>query len=281
MRIKKSYPEGTFIPTPARVCAIIQLCLSFSALLWFLSTPFLEQLFDQKSNKLLFEKITQNKQFEQLPITTKAALQQGYEKMNAESHRSFIDKIVDSFNFSKLPIYEFSWMLLAIVIPILVLKKVDGAKEAAWLLPLITLGYIIHVWSHPIQKAPSEALLFPKEDFLVSYYMETPLSDRIDEQQQQLLSAWQRYLVETWAHEEPSKELSTFSKQVEKGEFSFNVARMERRIEDRSGPNETRTPSPLTLLFYLIWNTLFASVIAFYRVKRRCCKNLHVQRNLS
>lgn len=267
MRIKKNYPDGTFIPTPARVCAIIQLCLSFSALLWFLSTPFLEELFDQKSNRLLFEKITQNKDFDQLPQATKALLQTGYDKMSAESHRPFRDKILDSLNFSKLPMYELAWIILAILIPILVLKKVEGAKEAVWLLPLITLGYVIHVWTHPIPKPSSEMLLFPKEDFLVSHYMETPLSDRIEEQQQQLMSAWHIYLVKEWAHEELSKEPSVFTTQLEKGEFAFNVARMERRIEDRSNRKKSQTPSPMTLIFYLIWNIVFAFVSTQAAVK--------------
>ena len=56
-RTKKIYPPGTFIPTPARVCAIIQLCVAFTVLIWNMATPFAGELFNVKSKMILYHDV--------------------------------------------------------------------------------------------------------------------------------------------------------------------------------------------------------------------------------
>src|SRR3954470_9358750 len=54
-RLKKTFPPGTFLPTPARLMAIMQLCLAFSLLLWEASQPFMGDLFHIKSQLIVYQ----------------------------------------------------------------------------------------------------------------------------------------------------------------------------------------------------------------------------------
>ena len=54
-RRKKTFPPGTFIPTPQRLMAIAQLCIAFSLLLWYAMQPFMGEYFDLRSRMLLYE----------------------------------------------------------------------------------------------------------------------------------------------------------------------------------------------------------------------------------
>lgn len=282
-RQKKVFPPGTFIPMPARVCAIIQLCLAFTIILWNMSQPFAGELFTLKSKLVLFEDVMGigSKQglsnekvarldrnaarFKELPLEDSASIVKGMQQVQGLLQRSFMDKMVGAGRILvyEIPLYEQLWLILSLIIPILLLKRVEGASQAVWLLPLLAALYAFdNRWNGQRPEPSQESLLFPTEEVLIASFMHEPLSANIFEQQEQLKQAWQSYLIKVWGNEEKSEDPVAALLQSEKGEFAFNIARAnvisEQAIRKGAYPQE-----PLLLLgIYLSWNTLFA-VFAF------------------
>lgn len=266
-KVKKQFPEGTFLPLRQRVLSIIQLCLGFTALLYVLSTPFMGEHFTLKSKGLIYDYVINNSYFEDLPLAKKEQVLNDYSSLKKAASLSFIENLRNSFDllFFKIPIYERIWILFALIIPILLLKKVEGAKEAAWIFPLIALAFLIN--NHNSYPTPShKKQLFPKEEVLIDRYLKKSISNlTIGEQQKELTKAWQFYLVEEYAKEDRSEDPIIFKAQVAKGEFAFNLSRL-----GNSKKASGHQKQPLFLLIvYLVWNLFFAIGASKHRCKTR------------
>lgn len=282
-RQKKHFPEGTFIPTPARICAIIQLCLAFTVLLWNLSEPFAGELFAVKSHLLLYqdvmgipshEAISTEKQarlaqnaalFQELPAKQRQPLTAAMQAIQTELQRSFFDKLTRAMHILafEMPPFEQAWLLFSLLIPILLLKRVEGASAAVWLLPLLTACYALDNRMYGVPHAPhGEAHLYPSEKILIEEYLNAPLSPDIFTQQAELQQAWQLYLIKAWTKQTPSQDPDIFKSQAAQGEFAFNVMRLQQRPPVKTQPTKPhndKSQEPLWLLaFYLFWNTYFA-----------------------
>lgn len=281
-RQKKYYPPGTFIATPARICAIIQLCLAFSLLLWNASEPFVGEIFTLKSRILLYqdvigipandqiakekrERLERNAaRFQALPKQIKDQLVDNMHLIQKQLQRSFGDKIKSMLSLFayKISPYELAWIFFSIIISILLLKRVEGAAQALWLLPVLTACYAIdgRLFSPPVQ-ASLESTLFPTEQELVDHYTSTPLSEDVFKQQEQLLLGWKRYLIINWTKHSPSPDPILFEKQAEEGEFHFTLARLDLRAKQSNFLTLAKTPLPPSLpliLLYFFWNAYFA-----------------------
>ncbi len=287
-RKKKIFPEGTFIPTMPRILSIIQLCLGFTALLFAASEPFMGEHFNFKSQILLHDYVmgknnaAQAQLFDELPEEKKSSVVLSYKRLKEASNISFLNKLKNSFDiiFFKSSIFERSWILFAIIIPVLLLKKVEGATSAAWILPLIVTAYFI---SNEIKgkkiEVSEEIKLFPKEELLVDRYIKKNINAlSFKDQQKELLNAWELYLIEDFAYETPSTHSNEFQKQVLKGEFAFNLARIERLPLPFSSKEDLKKQPWFLMIIYLVWNSLFAALISIgkYRPKLRQ-KNQEVQ----
>lgn len=248
-RVKKFFPEGTFIPTPARVLAIIQLCLAFSAILWNAADPFMGKLFSIKSQLLLQEHVlTQKEQFLQLPTDLQDFILTEYAKAQKTLAEPFSSRIKESLRILivELPLYERAWLLFSVLIPILLLKKVEGAQYAIWILPLIAGVYGIHNYNHGISSPNAERALFPTEDYLVSAYLDEPLSTEVLKQQDQLKQAWEQYITAEW-----------------KSEYFFHAARIQKISQDLKVSKWKQKQPELLLYLYFFWNVLVAGVCSF------------------
>lgn len=284
-RKKKSFPTETFIPKPARIAAILQLCLVFTFVLYLASYPFLGQLYEHKSKTLLYrtvlgdsslvtsfeslqtqqyrDQLQRNEElFQQLPEAERVEITSQYEKIRTRGEKSFLTKLGKSIHIFlfELPIFELAWIILSIVIPILLLLKIEGAALSACLLPVIALCYAatnFH-YGHPIQQS-TDTSLFPSEELIVRDYLKDPLPRDIIEQHKQLLRGWKIYLIQDWAGQQPSAQETIFNNQAEEGEFYFNVARLHALAK---APHQERNwkekESPLVLFLYVIWNVVFA-----------------------
>lgn len=274
-RTKKTYPPGTFIPTPARVFAIIQLCLAFTVILWNASQPFAGEFFALKSRLLLYEdamgvasasaeqkdRLLRNKErFQALPDSHQQQLKAEAAALQRALGRSFWSKLADAADFFlfKIPLYERAWLILSVILPILLLKRVEGASLAVWLLPCVAACYAIDSTLYGLPGAPSlEQRLFPSEQTLVETHIGGPLSDSLLEQQKQLASGWKHYLVLNWANTQPSSDPAVFEIQAEEGAFAFTLARLGAQSLEIPANRNPRQPL-LFLLIYFVWNTLFA-----------------------
>lgn len=260
-RIKKSFPDGTFIPTPARVCAIIQLCLAFSVLLWNASEPFIGEIFNVKSRMLLYEDVMDSSErFKVLPEQKQEWLVQHYQSLQKQLQRSFWDKLksVGELFFYRISPFELAWIILSIVISIMLLKRVDGASQAVWLLPILVACYAADTRLYTKEGQNSaEIRLFPSEKEIVENHLQSPLSDDIFEQQKQLIEGWKRYLIVKWAGQTPSEDKEVFDKQVEEGKFYFTLARIELRENEESSGTHSQS-AIWQLILYFFWNVYFA-----------------------
>ena len=226
-RIKKHYPEGTFIPTAPRVCAIIQLCIAFSCILFIFSEPFAGEVFNLKSALLSYqnvmgiktdkirslddiEQLKKNKiYFQSLPLDQQNKLINEMEAIQKQFDQTIGDKLASIIQIFTLNLtsYELAFILLSIIIPILLLKRVDGATKIVWLLPLLIACYALdnRLYGKP-RGIETDLLLFPTEKHLVSNYIKEGLKTNIFDQQKQLSQALKDYLIENFANETPSSE---------------------------------------------------------------------------
>lgn len=283
-RQKKTFPPGTFIPTPSRVAAILHLCLAFVVILSTASYPFLGELFTNKAKALLYhdvmgssanenssaetERLSRNAhRFAALPAYERINIVEQYRELQETSQSSFLQKVERSFSilFAQLPAFKQVWIALSVVIPLLLLLRVEGSNYVVWLLPIVTLCYAYTNYTHGTQHTLSaEERLFPTEETIIHDYLQKPLSANILEQQQQLQHGWHLYLIEKWGKQTPSNDPNHFAQQVEEGEFAFNLARIHASNTVSIAPYRQRE-HPLTLLIYLLWNGAFALIITLQK----------------
>lgn len=284
-RVKKDYPPGTFIPMPARVCAIIQLSLAFMIILWNVSQPFMGELFTYKSQMLIYQDVMglskssdpiekrerlerNNERFESFPNIEKTQLTQHYEQLQQLSQRTILQKLWRSIRIIVLevPFYEQLWLALSLILPILILKRVEGAAQAVWLLPLLTCIYSLDNHRYGQHLTPSaETRLFPSEQILINDYLQQPLSPLLLEQKTQLLSAWKLYLIKEWSPRlSLDKSINNSDQLAEHGEFAFNVARINSLPHPKEiikGKRRAHKESLIILSLYLFWNFFFAATV--------------------
>lgn len=267
-RKKKEYPPGTFLPTSQRVLAIVQLCIAFTLIMWYVGQPFMGEYFRLRSRLILYEyvlgtsdkgKLADNSErFEILPFQLKQIIINDHRNLHDYAKRSFLSKINDGFKvlFLEIPAFEVAWIFFSIVIAILLLKKVEGARHAVWILPVLVLGYAIDNRLGGIsQQVSPDRILFPTEQMI----LKEPLSNDPVQQYSQLQKGWENYLVEHWLPKN-----SRPANPVEEAEFHFTVARLNllhgQMPSDRL-PSYRERSSPLLLILFMIWNLFFARMM--------------------
>lgn len=277
-RQRRHFPPETFIPTPQRLIAIGQLCLAFSLMLWYLVQPFMGEYFSLRSRMLLYEYVMgtsdmlkgkkdqekklerQAERFKQLPENEQHLLSKDYHQLKDYATRPTLQKIHDGIRtlIREIPPFEQAWIFFSVIIAILILLKVEGAKQAAWILPLLVLAYSIdNQMTGKIPSPSPDSLLFPTEETIVQHYLTEPLSPSLFDQQKQLEKGWKRYLIENWSiHRNQNEEAA-----LEEAEFHFTLARLnllhsQKRSEWLHHFQERL--HPLLLFFFLMWNLLFA-----------------------
>jgi len=278
-RRKKIFPPGTFIPMPARVCAIIQLCLAFTLILWKLAQPFSGEFFTIKSHLLLFEdvigrssavspsteqqeRLARNRdRFEQVSPKIREEIKTGYDDSRASLQRSFFEKLKQGWIqlVIKTHPFEQAWLFFSIIISVMLLKKVEGATQAIWLLPLLTALYAAdNRWHGNPKQIAEEVALFPLESTLMNEYLKVPLSKDILEQRKQLEYGWKLYLVHEWTHETLTEDILSMDQQAEEGEFAFNLKRLQLYLKDKQKRQGVLQEPLWILAIYLFWNIFFA-----------------------
>ncbi len=245
-RVRKNFPPGTFIPTPARVAAILQLCIAFTLLSWQATLPFMGDLFATKSQMLVYKHLMgASQQFATLPEKQRTQILSDYDQLQKQLETPFLAKVKKGLQgLYQLPLLEKGWILLALLTPILLLKKVEGAEPLVWLLPLLTLAYAV---DNRLQGAPpaltAEQRLFPSEELILNDYLKEPLKPSLAEQHEQLKRGWELYLVQNWG-----------------GDFAFTLARLEALKNEPSAPKK-KQESLAFLALYLFWNLSFALIV--------------------
>lgn len=274
---RKEIPPEAFIPTPQRILAIIQLSIAFSALLWFFMQPFMGEYFTLRSRMLPYEyimgtspllkkdelsgkKLERNSnRFQTLSDDQQQILLMDYRELSDYASRPAIQKIVDGAKVVLLtiPPFEFAWIVFSIIISILILLKYEGARAAAWLLPLIVIAYSLDNQLTGYSVTAPDTSLFPSEERVLREYLEEPLATSPLKQKEQLERGWKNYLIREWSGDVEG----TYEQKVEEGEFYFTLERLNlMHGQPRSEWLNTfhERLNPLILLLFLVWNLFFA-----------------------
>lgn len=256
---KKEYPPGTFIPTPKRVVAILQLCFAFTVMMGALLDPFLTEHYRVRSEEIFYQaviggegdgKAERNRErFGMMSQDFQDNVWKGYKDLFSRANRPWSQKAVEGVQaLVTMPLLVLLWMVLAIAISIMLLKKVEGAALAAWLLPFVVFCYGVEVWlGHGKMIREPDAHLFPSEQQLVAEYLTEPLSSGIHVQHQQLKTAWERYLVDH------------FGEDLESAEHAFNAERLKARMGAQTA---LASPSLWLMMGYFLWNLFFAFFVS-------------------
>lgn len=268
-RTKKVFPEGTFIPKPSRIASILHLSIAFTVLLGVILSPFLQDLFVYKSHTLLFDhvmgKTNSNpilernfERFSKLPFSIQQNVLDSYTQIKNEFPLTFLEKAQKSLRLIKsLSLYTTLWILLSIIIPILILKKREGAEKAAYLLPLMVLLLLL---SYPTVTKVQPSL-YPSEEKIIKEFLKEPLSSDISIQYEQLSKGWKLYLIKEWSQKTPSQNPSEFEMQVEEGDFLFHL-----NFLLQSKPSSSSS----ILLYYLLffWSLFYVYIVNRYHYKK-------------
>lgn len=260
---KKSISDEAFIPKPARMMAIAQLCIAFTVLLIVLGYPFMGKHYTLKSRLLVYDAVIQDPRFESLSPAIQEGLNQEKSSIVAQMGSSFLAKLATSYTkFAQIPKFKKLWLVLSIVLPILILLKIEGAARAAWVLPLLALAFALDNSRYGMRASPNaDEQLYPSEQILETQYLGRKLSSNILEQKGDLLLGWHLYLIKDWAGEVPDTDPEIFKQQVKKGEFAFNLERAIRHANIALQDSVGRKESSILLFLYILWNTFFAYFI--------------------
>lgn len=251
-----------FIAKPARLMAILQLCIAFSALLFYLSQPFMGQLFEAKSRLLLWDFVLDHPQRGTLSSSDARKLESARASAQAKIAMPFTQRAGKSLEILAfgIPPFEQAWLLLSLIVPILLLKRVEGARAALWLIPLCVLCYAMSNRIGGVDPSPSpDHHLYPTESYLAEHILHEPIQGSLVEQQNLLKKGWESYLINEWLEERPSVDPEVYSLQLAKGEWAFQHARAMSFIDATHSTQPTRQSLWLLGLF-IFWNTLFAGV---------------------
>lgn len=268
-----------------RFLIIMQLCFAFSVILWYATQPFMGEYFSLRSRMLLYEyvmgnsdflkkqthvsdKLERNAQrFENLDLSQREAIKDGYRNLQAYAQRSPLSKILDGMKilFLRIPTFQMAWVVFATIIGIMLLLNKPGAKHAAWILPLIAIVYAIDNQSTGLTPmVEPDAGLFPSENVIVQEYLPSQSGIMVDKNL--LQQGWNNYLVVNWS---PEDSLSIPDK-LESAEFNFTAARL--MLLYKEAPNHwlnslREKSSYLLLSIYFIWNLFFAWAVTYRQRK--------------
>lgn len=235
------------IPKSWRIICILQLCLAFTTLLWVLGSPFTDELYKNRKALSSIEWLTDEGVNEYATLTSqqKTKLEEIRSGALEGMQEPFLQKLGQSIEslFRGTPISKLAWLVLAFLLPIFVMKQVDGARELFWLFPLLAILYIWQV--APMKSGES---LIPDESYLEHHYLSAPISGTVAQQREQLEEAWENYIIAEW-----SKSGETKDEKFSNGMYHFVF---ESTVKEWEAP--PLKPGLITVGSYLIWNLIAA-----------------------
>lgn len=173
----------------ARVAAILQLCVAFSIIVKVLMGPFMGDYFDLKSQMLLVEAVTGDEErFSALDPNTAAMVSNEHIRLTRRLGASFGKKSkkgIQHLLFELSPFIQF-YVFVSIVSGVLILKRIAGGVESAFLLTILALAFSFdNVW-YAQNFMPPDHALFPTEEQLVQNYLDGEFSSGIIDQKKGL-----------------------------------------------------------------------------------------------
>ena len=258
-----------------RVLAILQLCVIFTYIAWSCLQPPLDEYVSHHSKGTLYRTLIGNSTyFKELPEEKQLSLISDYQALQHPPSSNFLEKALNAtLNTGQMllfgiPPFMQAWLCFSFAICLMLLLDIEGASAAAWVLPLLVVAHALVSQLYGVPAEPTaEEKLFPTEAYIVENYLKSPPSGSAAEHRALLMNGWHNYLAAEWAKESPSKEspskdLKIQSEQASRGEYAFNLARLETLTTSKQAAQTRPFHIPLTpLLFFapgFLWSLYFA-----------------------
>lgn len=286
-RAQGSYFEGMFIKKSTRIVVILHLSFVFWYLLWVCLQPTAIDYWEKETHLELYEyamgnfdiphemhdeerveaeglKQRNQARFLALSPEMREEIQEGHAHVKYKPSPPFkqrFEEVVQLLAYH-VPPFVRAWIFFSLATCLMLLLHIEGALQAAWILPVVIAAYSYVNFYFGMEPIPQvDADLFPSEKVIVEKYLKEPLSSKISAQRDQLMRGWHLYLVQVWAEAAPSSDPQQFQKQVEEGEYRFNLKRITLRNQSKHADASHRLnekESPILLALYMIWNLFFA-----------------------
>ncbi len=245
-----------------KLVVIIHLCFAFTYLSYLLLKPLLDDIFATKGKLDLIESVFQEKDlFSALPESSSQEIIQAARKIETQK-RHYLSSLTHLLS-KECSTICLGWLFFSVAISLALIFCLNGAKESAYLLPLLILIYGITLSF--TEKPSPQKTLYPSEEEVLNGYSSHD-SKKFFNKKVELERAWSYYLVTEWAKESPSENKEIFKEQLRTGIFAFNLERTRRLIrgEEIISTNTyfRNRPSFFLWLFYLIWNSFFATYVS-------------------
>ncbi|MBB65790.1 MAG: hypothetical protein CMO81_12090 [Waddliaceae bacterium] len=275
------------IPKASRFVLITHLCLAFTVLFWSAALPFMQNYFDQRSLTLLYQTVLgvdeegvlypihrsdeghaqlllDAELFADLPKEEQVSIRSSYQKLIKENNESWLEQLALASRILAFgtPAFLQGWVLFSIIIGTMLLLRKEGAAQAVWILPILVGLYSLDNRLYaPLPNPPADFHLYPTEELVLSKYLNEDLDEDFFNQHEQLLRGWHMFLVIEYTKETPSENPLELKKQIDKGEFYFNLDRLKAFQRDTGNHplffQSFRKPYFLLALF-IIWNVFVA-----------------------
>lgn len=120
---------------------ILQLCLSFTYLIWLCMQPYAKNTLSQKYTHSLYQMVIEKKElFSTLDEETQKSLVSGYEKVFPQKKLSYLAELKIVF-FQKTSPFALGWLFFSIVVSLLLRFDIENGAKIAWILPALVVFY--------------------------------------------------------------------------------------------------------------------------------------------
>lgn len=273
--------KSSFIKS-AKLLIVLNLCLTFSFLVWQGCQAATSRYFLHKSTSRLLDNVTGSEQLllnSALPEVARSKLIRHHERFLSLSQSSR-DELYDFANTLKneapltpslllkqvffslaweLSPFLQAWIFFSLVLSLLCLNHKEGAREALIILPLILLAHFLLT---PLDYLEPKNDPYPDEASLLQQYFMAYPEENGSVTTDLLVNAWHFYLAKNWS---TNTSLSAddlkpkLSQVAEEGEFYFNLDRLKYRMHSLQATEQAKS---ITLSFFprlllLLWSSFF------------------------
>ncbi len=124
-----------------KILIIIHLIFAFTFLSWLLMKPYVMEVISFKSQLALYEMVMERESlFQDLSNEQQFSITQGFETDNRRLGPSIMHQLGHLF-FVETPAFALAWIFFSLLICFLLLFHIEGAQAAAWILPVLVVGY--------------------------------------------------------------------------------------------------------------------------------------------
>jgi hypothetical protein len=256
----------------AKALVILQLCITFITLCSYGLAPFMQELYTYRSRLFLAQTVLGSEDLlayapqekmklkamkalaKQLPEPDRVRIQEDAAHYQRKLNNPFISKLGRSISilFKELPLLILAQLCLALLISFALLYSIEGAQQAAWILPILSLVILFDNTLRPVQPPTPEELYYPKVKEIEALGVGSSAKERFQ-------TGWNSWLVNNWAEKAPPHQDALI-----RAEFALSHALLKAHRDHptyhKAALYNMQRPMPFLVLIFG-WNLIFGLLI--------------------